>query len=155
MQASGTVDGEVGMSYFCKYLLRSGTWDWDVAVHIKEHHITRTPGIIRRSRPRWNVSFFHLFCPFWVTASSFSPLLLLLSSSPFWMNCMAWSKPIKIALLERVEGERGKGDHNKHWFSCFFLPTGSDANSSPSFKPPLWLLRLLHREHASLWGCDG
>lgn len=42
MQASGTVNGKVRMSYFCKYLLRSGTRDWDVAVHIKEHHITHT-----------------------------------------------------------------------------------------------------------------
>lgn len=51
----------------------------------------------------------------------YAPLLLLFSSSPLCLDCMAWPKPIKIALLEGVERERerGEGDHNKHWFSCF------------------------------------
>lgn len=137
MQATGTVDSEVGLSYFCKYLLRFGTWDWAVAKHIKDH-ITRTPGFIRSRarpgqsaswpdlnepnlRPSWNV-FSHILLSLF---ESWPPLFLhLCCSSSLPLNCMAWLKPINSFIKTsggRESGGRVVGDHNKHWFFLFYF----------------------------------
>lgn len=135
MQASGMVDCEVGLSYFCKYLLRFGTWDWAVAKHIKDH-ITRTPGFIRSRarpgqsaswpdlnepnlRPSWNV-FSHILCSLF---ESRPPLFLhLCCSSSLPQNCMAWPNPINSFIKTSGGRESGvEGDHNKHWFFLFYF----------------------------------
>lgn len=152
MQAPGTVDGDVRTSFFCKYLLSSSSCDWDIAVHIKEHHITCAADIIQTEltwqdlnepNQRWRCTVFLTFAaPF----QSRSPLFLHLDASaapPLCPNCMAWPKLLKIALLERAEregwGGGGEGDHDEHClFGLFFHPAMQIHPPSPttSFSPP-------------------
>lgn len=142
MQASGTVDGDVGMSFllfsppfFCKHLLSSRTCDGDVAVHIKEHHIIHThththaryhPEGAENGRLTNRTGDGMFFSHSLFSFESQPPLFLRPGASaapPLCPNCMAWPKPIKIALLERVE--RGVRETTTNidflFFGCCFL----------------------------------
>lgn len=150
MQAPGTVDGDVRTSFFCKYLLSSRSCDWDIAVHIKEHHITCAADIIQTEltwqdlnepNQRWRGTVFLTFAAHF---QSRSPLFLHLDASaapPLCPNCMAWPKPLKIALLERAEREGWGGRWGRpRWtfFCLFFHPAMRIHPPSPttSFSPP-------------------
>lgn len=95
-------------------------------------------------RRRWNVVL-TFSAPLSHGLLFFAPLLLLFSSSPLRLNCMAWPKPIKIALLERVdrererEGDRGlrKTTTNIHFLVLLsFFTQQLRCKFIPSFKPP-------------------
>lgn len=139
-----------GWAVFANICWGSGTWDWDVAAHIKEHHIHTHPVSPRRRRPRpgqsaswrdpnepnWRRRWTVFLCPF----ESWPPLfLLLLFSSPLRLNCMAWPKPIKIALLERVESERGVRETTTNIdflvLLCFFTQQLRSFKLPPPFIP--------------------